>query len=135
MGKDGDIKLGGSVAYMDSWSLSMGAGTADVTGFGLNSKEFVHTLREWSGSLSGTFDRSDTDQADIFAVLHGSSTTGLVSYTAKFYLSTLTTDTRYFSGPVKFTNGSVNSAVADKVSASFDFQGSSNLSWTCSTAG
>lgn len=128
-GKDGWVSVQGSSerpTYIDSWSINAGVGTAEITGFGENSKAFAHTIREWSGSISGTFDGSDTHQATIRNIF---TTTSQASVSCRFYL----TSTESFRGTAFPTNYSVNSSLGDKVSWSCDLQGSSNL--TFSTTG
>jgi len=131
-GKDGQFSIGSAVvAYMDSWSLTPAIGTAEVSAFGDNSKAFGQTLREWSGNSAGTLDRTDTDQADLMDQFENGT---LADIAGRWYVQTATTETLYWLGNVKMTGMAVNSAVADKVSISFEYQGNGDLSWTCSTA-
>lgn len=132
-GKDGQVSIGAAVvAFMDTWSLTAGIGTAEVTAFGDNSKAFGQTIREWSGNFAGTMDRTDTDQADLMDQYEDGT---LASVSLRMYVNTATTETLYWLGSAKMSGMTVNSAIADKVSVSFEYQGSGDLSWTCSTAG
>lgn len=136
-GRDCDVLIGttGQVAYMDSWTYNGAIGTAEITGYGADSKEFGQTLREWSGSIAGTLDRSDTDQADLLDQFEDGT---LASVSVRLY--TLSTGTvagtsymEYWGGAVKMTGVTVGSNVADKVAVSFTFQGTSNVSYTTGT--
>ena len=125
MGKDGFISLDGTTvkpAYIDSWSLSPSIGTAEVTAYGDSAKAFVSTLREWTVTCGGTLDRSDAKQ---LAVLNDfESTASSTTMSLRLYDST-----SYWSGTALITGATINSAIGDKVSVTFNFQGSSNLSY------
>jgi len=130
VGKNGFITLGttadstGSVTLIDSWTLNSGVGTADITGYGDSARAFAQTIREWSASVTGTMDRSDTGQdtlMDVFDTTGG--TTGLI---LRLYSGT----TSYWQGTVFPTGLTINSAVDDKIGFSADLQGSSNLEYS-----
>lgn len=124
IGKDGKVNIGtATVAYIDSWSLNPGIGTAEVTSFGDNSKGFRSTVREWAGSFTGTMDRSDTDQADLMDQFEDGT---LADIALRLHVAAAT----YWSGNVRLTGQTVNSAVADKVSITWEFQGNGDLSYT-----
>lgn len=126
VGKDGKVNIGAAtVAYMDTWALTPGIGTAEITGYGDSSKAFDSTLREWTVNFSGTLDRSDTDQADLMDQFEDGT---LASIAIRCY----TAAASYWSGNVKLTGQTVNSAVGDKVSISWTGQGTSDLSFTSS---
>jgi hypothetical protein len=118
-GADGSVTIAGeAVAYIDSWSLAPEIGTAEITAFGNSSR-----LRGWSGSFTGTLDRTDTDQADLIDQFED-GTLGNIA------LRLQTTAAAYWGGTVRLTGMNVNSAVADKVSITFNFIGNGNLSYT-----
>jgi len=126
MGKDGFISVDGTTGsplYIDTWSLSAGIGTAEVTAYGDSAKGFVSTLREWSVTCGGTLDRADTTGQvtilDNFESTASSTTVSLWLYDS----------TSHWEGVGFPTGVTVNSAVGDKVSVTFNFQGSSNLSY------
>jgi len=122
MGKDGKVNIGAAtVAFCDSWTLNTGVGTADITGYGASSRAFVQTIREWSGSFTCTMDRSDTDQADLMDQFEDGV---LADIAFQLYPST-----SYWSGNGQMTGMTVNSAVDDKISVSFDFQGNGALAY------
>lgn len=125
MGKDGFISLDGTTtkpAYVDSWALTGGIGTAEVTAYGDSAKAFVPTIREWSVTCAGALDRSDAKQ---LAVLNDfESTASSTTMTLRLYDST-----SYWEGTGLITGETINSAVGDKVSFTFNFQGTGNLSY------
>jgi len=129
MGKDGYVTIGGvtsAAQYVDSWSISPAIGTADVTYYGLSSREFVSTLREWTATVSGTLDLSADGQVYVMDDFY--STASSTSFTLRLYDRT----TCYWSGSVFITGAQVNSQVGDKVNFTYNFQGTGNLSYTTS---
>ena len=131
MGKDGFVSLLGdteAATFLDSWSLTQGIGTAEITSYGDNSKAFAHTIREWSVSITGTMDRSDTHQDPLF---DNFDTTSQSSVSLRLFIGS---STERWVGTALPTGLTINSAVADKVSFTAELQGSSNLSyWTTAT--
>ena len=126
VGKDGSFKIGANdVDFIDSWSLSPGIGTAEITAYGDSAKAFNSTLREWTGTVGGTLDRSDTDQADLLDQFEDGT---LADIAARFY----TANASYWSGNVRLTGQTVNSAVGDKVSVTWNMQGNGALAYTSS---
>ena len=129
MGKDGWAAVGTTteaMAYTDAWSISPAIGTAEVTYYGLSSKAFISTLREWTATFSGTLDMSDTGQADVMD--HFTSTA--TSTTVTLYLYDRTTC--FYSGTALITGANINSQVGDKVTYTWNFQGTGDLSYTTS---
>ena len=126
MGKDGFVSLAGSTvatAYVDSWSLNAEVGTADVTGYGETAKSFIQTIRGFTVSCNMTLDRSDTGQDKIMQIFESTASSTGVS------LRLYDDSTSYWLGSVHPTGMAINSQIADKVSATLNFQGSSNLSY------
>ena len=131
VGKDGKIAIGAAtIAYMDTWSLNPGIGTAEITAYGNTSKAFGSTLREWTVNFSGTLDRSDTDQADLMDQFEDGTLADIAIRCYTVQNSTVGGTTEYWSGNVRLTSQTVNSAVADKVSISWTGQGNGNLAYT-----
>ena len=126
MGKDGFISIDGTtgaVAYIDSWSLSPSIDTAEVTAFGNTSKAYVSTLRGWTVTASGTLDRSDsTGQLVILNDFESTATSTTLSLW-------LYDSTSHWQGEAYVTGQTVNSQVGDKVTVSWTFQGTGNLSY------
>lgn len=130
MGKDGTVKIGASaIGYIDGWSINADAGSAEVTAYGDKDRQYIYTIKGWSGTLSGTLDMADAQQltlADQFDSAHTLAVAAL-----RFY--TTTGVTTYWYGNAYMTGVTVNSSVGDKVSVSINFTGDGNLSYT--TAG
>ena len=122
-GKDGEIDLGvNKVGYIDNFSLSIEAGTAEVSSLGDQWKEFIGTAKGWSGSFSGTFDYGDTNgqKAIIDNLISANAST---SVTLKFKVSASLT----LTGTAWISNGTIGGSHGDKITISFNFQGSGAL--------
>ena len=119
-GKDGGVYIGASkIAELANWNLDLGADDVDVTSFDSEGwKEFLAGLKEWSGSAEGNYDSTDTagQKAILTAWLNGEAVT----------LDLKVTDTIKFSGSA-LVKPSIETPVDDKVSFSFDFQGTGPL--------
>jgi hypothetical protein len=126
VGRNGSLGMSASssglLTYIDSWSLNASVGTADITAYGDSAKKYAHTIRDASLSFTATMDRSNTGFDDIMDIFDGSSSS-LVEKTCRLYSAT----TEYWAGQVLLTGMTVNSAVGDKVSLSFNAQVNGNL--------
>ena len=126
MGKDGLISIDGTtgaVTYIDSWSLSPSIDTAEVTAFGDSAKAYVSTLRGWTVTASGTLNRADTTgQLVVLNDFESTATNTALAFR-------LFDSTSYWSGSAFVTGQTVNSQVGDKVTVSWTFQGTGNLSY------
>jgi hypothetical protein len=126
MGKDGFISIDGTTGkpvYIDSWTLTPGINTAEVTAYGDSFKAYVSTIKEWSATCAGTLDRSDTTgQAVLLAKFE--STAASTSINLWLYDST-----SHWQGTALVTGETINSSVSDKVSVSWTFQGTGALSY------
>lgn len=121
-GKDGFFKIdGGAVAYMDNYSLSINAGTADITCLGDEWKQSIATQKSWSGSASGTLDLADPEQAAVLAMFTGSS-----SVTAQTLAFGLGGNSSY-GGSATISSISIGASVTDKITFSFNFEGNGPL--------
>lgn len=121
-GKDGGVDLGTSkIGYIDNFSLSIEAGTAETSQLGDQWKEFIGTAKGWSGSFSGTFDYGDTQQKSIIDNLISANAS--TSVTLKFKVSAALT----LTGTAWVSNASVGASHGDKITISFNFQGSGAL--------
>lgn len=120
-GKDGGVHIGASkIAELANWNLDLGADDIDVTSFDSEGwKEFLAGLKEWSGSAEGNFDPTDTNgqKAILNAWLNGEAVT----------LDLKVNSTITFSGSA-LVKPSIETPIDDKVSFSFDFQGTGALS-------
>lgn len=109
-GKDGYVTVAGSTAaYIDSWTLNTSVGTADISAFGDSAHAYEQTLRDANVSITGTMDRSDVEQAALMDQFEDAT---LANIAIRLY----TQNANYWSGNVKLTGMTVNSAVGDKVS-------------------
>lgn len=119
-GKDGGVFIGANkIAELSNWSLDMGADDVDVTSFDSEGwKEFLAGLKEWSGSAEGNFDPTDINgqKAILNAWLNGETVA----------LDLKVNSTIKFSGSA-LVKPSIETPVDDKVSFSFDFQGTGAL--------
>lgn len=120
-GKDGSVKLGSDkIGYIDNYSLSIEQGTTEVSEFEDQWKKFIGTGKGFSGSFSGTFDYGDTDgQKEIIDDLIGNG--GTVSLEFKTSLGLVLVCT------VEISNASVGGSHSDKISISFNFQGTGSM--------
>jgi hypothetical protein len=124
MGKDGSVSIAAAVVgSIDSYTLNIGVGSADVTAFGDAMRNNVTTIKEWSGSLSGTLNLADAQQITL---LGQASTAAFATVGLRFN----TTTPQYWGGTAYIKSYNAGSRVADKVSVSFSFQGTGNLTFT-----
>jgi len=126
MGKDGFISVDGTTGkpvYIDTWTLNAEIGTAEVTAYGNTSKAYVSTLRGWSVTCGGTLDRSDTTGQVV--ILNDFESTA-TSTTLSLWLYD---STSHWQGEAYVTGETINSSVADKVTVSWTFQGTGNLTY------
>ena len=125
-GKGGSIYIGANkVAEQGQWSLDLGAETLETTSFDSNGwKEYLAGLKEWSGSSEGNWNMSDTNGqlAIQNAWLNGTT------LAMEFKVSS----TQKFAGNVLVTSIGVETPVGDKVSVSFEYQGTGALTPTMS---
>ncbi len=122
-GKDGEVKLSSTkIGYIDNFSLSVEAGTAEVSSLGDQWKAFIGTAKGWSGSLSGTFDYADAQQKSMVDNLISGNASTSVSLSFKVSASLTLTGTAWLS------NASIGASHGDKITISFNFQGTGALS-------
>lgn len=121
-GKDGEVDLGSAkIGYIDNFSLSIEAGTSEASQLGDQWKQFIGTAKGWSGSFSGTFDYGDTQQKSIIDNLISANAS--TSVTLKLKVSAALT----LTGTAWVSNASVGASHGDKITISFNFQGSGAL--------
>lgn len=126
-GKSGSLYVGATpakVAEISGWSLDLGGDNIDTTNLDSSGwKEFLAGLKEWSGSAEGNFKFTDTTgQKAIF-----DAWTNGTSLTAEFRLGATSPK---FSGTIYVNGISIEDPVDDKITVSFDFQGSGALTYT-----
>ena len=131
-GKDGYVILGSGtdtkVAFVDNYSLSITAGTADITSLGDEWKQTIATQKEWSGSVSGTLDLADDEQKAILAMFTG--TAKIVAQQLVFGLGGGAT----YGGSATISSIQIGASVSDKITFSFNFSGNGALTLTQPTA-
>jgi predicted secreted protein len=119
-GTGGAVKLGtNKIAEISNWSLDLGADDVEITSFDSEGwKEYLAGLREWSGSIEGNFDSTDTtgQKAILNAWLNGTK----LSFT--FEVSSGVS----FQGEA-FVKPSIEVPVDDKATFSCDIQGTGPL--------
>lgn len=120
-GYDGHVDWGtimdSDVAYRaHSWTLDVEGDTEDITDFDSTGwREFVGTLKGWSGSVE--LYRDDTNTVDPTDVNSQA--------TLKLYLNA----THYFSGPAIVTGIHPAHTIDGVATQSIDFQGTSDLNY------
>lgn len=120
-GCDGKLTVGSNdVTYIDSFSLNMNIGNAETSQMGSEWKEFIATTKDWSGSASGTLDYADAAQKKF---LDDFLANGSAAAVGKFKVASDLT----LQGNVNLTNIGINATHGDKVSISFNFQGTGAL--------
>ena len=123
-GCDGSIKMGTKLmGYIDSFNININVGNAETSSIGKEWKEYMETVKDWGGSASGTFDYStESGQKDIIdrILASGKSTTPLAGEFKVAEDLTLT-------GNFCMSSAALQSAFGDKVSISFNFQGTGKI--------
>ena len=120
-GKDGYIHLGSNrIGYIDTLSLSIEQGTAETSEFEDQWRKFIGTGKGWSGSFSGTFDYGDTNgQKAIVDDLIGNGGTANLEFKTSLGLVLV--------GTAEISNATVGGSHSDKITISFNFQGTSGF--------
>jgi hypothetical protein len=70
-GRDGQIALGAAastIAYIDTWSISLSSDKDEITAFGDDWHKYIQTIQGATGSASGTRDTAATGQTTILAL-------------------------------------------------------------------
>lgn len=97
LGKNAAIYLGANkVARMTSLSFTTNRGTADTTEFGDDWESHLSTIGNWTASIDGMFDLSDTQQNTLHSMaLSGGEVTDLYLYedATNYWKSDTDTDT------------------------------------------
>lgn len=120
-GKDGKFTFGAeAVAYLDNWNLTINAGTAEGGSLGSDWKEFIGTVKDYSGSVSGSLDKSDPGQV---AMLTQMTSGDNVETEAEFSVAT----DMSFTGQVLLTSVQIGVERTGKVSFSANVQGTGEL--------
>lgn len=121
LGKDGFVRIGSTViTKIDAFSLETATETVDITSYGDDTDVTKVTSKNWSGSFSGNFDRSDAQQAALLSQFEDGSLSDVNLQLGHAASS-------YWYGSATITGWSVSSARKDKVTVSFNYQSAGTL--------
>lgn len=122
-GVDGIVKVGtDTIGYIDTWSITRTQNTGEISQLGNRDQEYIPTDRNWSGSMSGSFDYADAAQKEIIDQLIGTGTPTILACTF------VTNADLILSGNVIVTSVALGATHGDKVTLSINFQGTGALS-------
>lgn len=122
-GHDGQFKVGTTaVGYIDSFNLTINNGTAETSKLGERFKRFLATVTDWSGSLSGTLDTSDANQKQMLEALCGAN-----AASTQFSVALVVSPDTQLTGMMIVSSVAIGVAHSDKVTVSFNFQGTGPL--------
>ncbi len=117
LGKDGYFKIGAdAVGYVDNWSASISVGTTEVPELGKDYKNREYTVRDFTGSFSGTLDLADTAQSAIYNSMLSGGTL------AKSELHLGLSADKELTGTALITNFDISVPAEDKVTFSCSFE-------------
>jgi predicted secreted protein len=121
-GNAGSFKLAANtVAEIDTWTLDVSTGLEETQSFGDTWKERTATIKEWSGTAAGRYDKTDTNgHVALNTALLGGTTAS-----ARFYID----GTNYYSGTA-FVQAAINTTENGLVTVSYTFTGTGALSYT-----
>ena len=124
-GKDATLKKNDVViTLMNEWSIDASLEEHDISDFGDDWKAFAAGLAEWSGSMSGLFDPTQTEQKAIHDALITAAPTGALT-DMKFFIN----GSNYYSGNVIITGVNISVVVNDEIKVTFTFKGNGALSY------
>lgn len=120
-GKGGNISWGGAaVAGMGEWNLDINVDTEEITNFASNGwKEYLATLKSWTGSCTGTYESADAAQDAMITAITGTGAAAAVVFTVTSGVT--------LSGQAILTATGLPVQVGGKVEISFDMQGTGAL--------
>ena len=122
MGKDGYFKIGeNSIGYCDNYSVSTSVGSTEVNELGKDFKNREYTIRDWTGSFSGSLDLADAGQTAIYTMLLKGGTL------AKADLHLGLSATKELNGNAVLTSFDLSVPHGDKVTFSCNFEGDGEL--------
>lgn len=125
MGKDGGFYVAGSlVTFIDAWTLNLNRGLEEIGAYGDNWDKVAPTVKSWTGTFSGTLDRSDAQQDALLDQLEDAE--------AAAQVVRLATDrgSSYWEGSTYIESMSINSTFKGKVGISGNLRGHDALTWT-----
>jgi len=116
-----------AMGFIDSWTLNPSVSLAEVTAFGDSWESYEPTIKGWTGTASGTLDRSVAQQAQLLDQLEDATFKNVY---ARFYISQSTSGDKRWSGQAIVESWSVDSKVKDKVSLTFNLRGDGALAYS-----
>lgn len=117
MGKDGYFKIGSDkVGYVDNWDASITVGVAELPELGKDYKNREYTIRDVTGSFSGTLDLTDAGQSAIYTMFLSGGTLAK----AALHLG-MGTD-KELTGNAVITNFDISMPAEDKATFSCSFE-------------
>lgn len=122
-GVDGIVKLGtNQIGYIDTWSITRNQNTGETSQLGKRDQEYIPTDRNWSGSMSGSFDYADAAQKEVIDQLIGDGVGTVLACTFVVNADLA------LSGNLIVTSVALGATHGDKVTLSINFQGTGALS-------
>jgi len=124
-GKNMAVKVSTTtIGFTDSVTWNNNIGTAETTAFGDDSKAFIPTIKDFSISISGTYDKSDSGQ-DTALWTEVDSGDGAIA-DLRIYVSAA----NYWGGAAVLTGTTIEGSVSDKVAYSATFVSNGDWSYT-----
>lgn len=125
-GKNGRVEVGGitstKVVGIKNWSLELSLDTLETTALGVDWKEYITGLKEWTASSEGDYNvPQDTQGQEVLqsAFLSGETVT------VKLYVD----ENNYYTGTAYISSLSIEDPVDDVVSISIEFTGTGELTF------
>lgn len=126
-GCDGSFSIESkAVGYIDSFNLTIDHDSAEITPLGVNWKEYMSTIKGWSGSANAVVIDSSEHKALIDDLITGTDTELECTFKIGKEVS--------FVGKIKVTSAGINATKGEKTSLSINFQGTGALTVTGMTA-
>ncbi len=126
-GCDGSVSIGTKViGYVDSWNATINKGSSDITALGKKWREYMSTIKDWSGSFNVTVLDSTEHKNIIDEIIIKEDTELDIVLKAGADVS--------YSGKVKVTSVSITATQGEKTTLSVNFQGNGACSVTGMTA-
>lgn len=117
-GTQGSVVYGGTagtiIGGLKTWSLEIAAAELDASNFGSTWKLTESGIKEWSGSMEGNYDDTDTYQTALWTAL-----TSGTKVVMQFNVGTAD----YFLGTAVLTGHSPSQSFDGLAEASWDFKG------------
>jgi len=120
-----DDATANKVAELSEFTIEVELDTDEDTQFEDNWKTHIVGQAGWSGSMSGSFDPTDTYQKEIHDYIVAAAPTGLLA-DGRFTLDT----GDYYSGSIIINSATITAGIGGKVTAEYGFIGTGALTLT-----